>query len=557
VEPILRFENVAFRHRGAHAPALDGVDLELFAGETVVLLGASGAGKSTLCLAADGLVPHFVKGEFSGRVLVGGRDTRQHPPRTFADLVGVIFQDFESQLFCTTAELEAAFGPENLALPRPEIRRRVGAALALTGLAGMERRSPATLSGGQKQRLAIAAALSLEPRVLAFDEPTSDLDPAGKEEVHAVARSLGAQRAAALLIAEPDTEEGARADRVALIHAGKIALAGPPGEVLARVEDLVEAGIRPPPAADVTLRLGLRATVDPAEAATRILAAGYRIRRDRLPAAVPAASGGNPALAARALSFAYPGCAPALSSVDLEIRPGDLVAILGQNGSGKSTLAKLLAGLLKPSSGMVLADGRDLATLGRAEAGRFVGFVFQNPDHQIFAETVGAEVAFGPRLQGLPDREVEERVEESLAAVGLLGQRGVDPFLLSKGGRQRVAVASVLATRPEALILDEPTTGLDATEIREMMRLVERLNGRGHTVVVITHAMWVAAEHARRVVVLAGGRVIADGPPERIFHDEGTLRRTALRPPAAALLARRLGLDAVSAETIVAALERA
>ena len=556
MEPILRFENVAFRHRGAPSPALDGVDLELFPGETVVLLGASGAGKSTLCLAVNGLVPHFLKGEFSGRVLVAGRDTRGQAPRTFADLVGVIFQDFESQLFCTTAELEAAFGPENLALPREEIRRRVGAALALTGLAGFERRSPATLSGGQKQRLAIAAALSLEPRVLAFDEPTSDLDPAGKEEVHAVARSLGARNATALLIAEPDTEEGARADRVALIRAGKIALAGPPGEVLTRVDELIQAGIRPPPAAEVTLRLGLPVTVDPGEAATRILAAGYRIRRDSPPGPSPALSSGAPSLAAHGLTFSYPGCAPAVGSVDLEIRPGELVAILGQNGSGKSTLAKLLAGLLTPGKGSVFSGGRNLASLGRAEAGHLVGFVFQNPDHQIFAETVGAEVAFGPRLQGLPAREVEARVEESLAAVGLLEQRDVDPFLLSKGGRQRVAVASVLATRPETLILDEPTTGLDAVEIREMMGLVERLNRQGHTVVVVTHAMWVAADYARRLVVMAGGRVIADGAPERIFHEDETLRRAALRPPAAALLSRRLGLDAVSTGRIIASLDR-
>ncbi len=559
MEPVLRFESVGFRYRGAPRPALDGIDLELVPGETVVLLGASGAGKSTLCLAANGLVPHFLKGELTGRVLVAGRDTREHAPRSFADLVGVIFQDFESQLFCTTAELEAAFGPENLSLPRQEIRRRVDAALARVGLAGFERRAPATLSGGQKQRLAIAAALSLEPRVLAFDEPTSDLDPAGKEEVHAVARALGAQSTAALLLAEPDTEEAVRADRVAIIREGKITFAGPPGEVLARVDELIAAGIRPPPAAEVTMRLGLPVTIDPGEAAAQILASGHRSRRD-LPCRSGPGTGpvpaGPPALAARDLTFCYPGCPPALEGVNLEIRPGELVAILGQNGSGKSTLAKLLAGLLAPGAGAVLSGGRNLAALTRAEAGRLVGFVFQNPDHQIFAETVAAEVAFGPRIQGLGRREIEDRVEESLTAVGLLERRAADPFLLSKGERQRVAVASVLATRPDTLILDEPTTGLDAREIREMMGLVERLNHRGHTVVAITHTMWVAAEHARRVVVMTGGKLIADGPPERIFHDDELLRRAALRAPAAALLARQLGLDAVSTAGILAALER-
>ena len=229
IDPALAYEAVCFRYRDGQRNALEHVALALAAGETVVLLGASGAGKSTLCLAANGLVPHFLKGEFSGRVLAGGRDTRQHPPRTFAPLVGVIFQDFESQLFCTTAELEAAFGPENLGLAREEIRRRVDEALALTGLGGCARRMPATLSGGQKQRLVLAAALTARPQVLVLDEPTSDLDPRGKAEVHAVARALSAGRqATALLIAEPEAEEAARADRVVVLSEGRVVLSGPP-----------------------------------------------------------------------------------------------------------------------------------------------------------------------------------------------------------------------------------------------------------------------------------------------------------------------------------------
>jgi energy-coupling factor transport system ATP-binding protein len=553
-DPALTYENVRFRHRGANADALDGVNLALRPGETTVVLGASGAGKSTLCLAANGLVPHFVPGAFSGRVVAAGLDTASHPPRSFAPHVGVIFQDFEAQLFATTVELEAAFGPENLAVPRGEIRARVTEVLARVGLAGLERRAPATLSGGQKQRLAIAAALAAHPRVLVFDEPTSDLDPRGREEVHAVARALGAERATALLIAEPETEEAAAADRVAVLAAGRVVLDGPPGEVLAQVAALAAAGVPAPPAAEVTGRLGLPVTADEAAAAASILAAGYRPR----PAAPPSRPRpvGPAALAALGLSYAYAGGPPVLHGVDLEVRPGELVALLGQNGSGKSTLAKLLAGLLPAAAGAVAIGGRDAASLPRSAAGRLVGFVFQNPDHQIFSETVEAEVAFGPHLQGLDPATVRARTEEALAAVGLLERRAHDPFLLSKGERQRVAVASVLATRPETLILDEPTTGLDRREIRETMALVERLVAAGHAVVIITHAMWVAAEYARRVVVMAGGRILADAPPERVFHDAPTLARAALKAPAAAGLARRLGLDAVSAEAILAGLGR-
>ncbi|HEY6000249.1 MAG TPA: ABC transporter ATP-binding protein, partial [bacterium] len=258
----------------------------------------------------------------------------------------------------------------------------------------------------------------------------------------------------------------------------------------------------------------------------------------------------------RGLRFAYPGGPPVLHGVDLEIRAGEIVAILGSNGSGKSTLARLLAGLLPAPRGSVSLGGRDPATLSRHEAGRLAGFVFQNPDHQIFAETVAAEVAFGPRLQGLSPAETERRVEESLAAVGLLARRGADPFLLSKGERQRVAVASVLATRPEVLILDEPTTGLDRAEVDDTMALVRRLNAEGRTVVMITHAMRVAAEHAGRVIAMAGGRVLGDGPPEEIFHRPDLLEAASLRPPGAAVLAGRLGLAAVSVAGILDGLER-
>jgi energy-coupling factor transport system ATP-binding protein len=525
------------------------VDLTVGRGETVVVLGASGAGKSTLCLTANGLVPRFVPGEFSGQVTAGGRDTLQHPVASFAPLVGMVFQDFEAQLFATTVELEAAFGPENLALPREEIARRVSSSLRRTGLAGLESRFPATLSGGQKQRLVIAAALSLAPALLVMDEPTSDLDPAGKEEVHRIARSLASDQGLSLLVAEPEGAEAVEADRVVLLREGSIVLEGSPEEVFTRPERLREAGVPPPPAAVLTRHLGLPVTADDSRAAHLIRQAGIAIRPPPPP---PLPTPGPPALSARALGFAYHGAPPALSGIDLEIGSGEVVALLGPNGGGKTTLAKLLAGLLVPSSGEVRVEGTRPGSLSRRELSRRVGFVFQNPDHQIFAETVADEVAFGPRLAGIGGRELEERIGEVLEAVALTGREDADPFLLSKGERQRVAVASVLAMRPATLILDEPTTGLDHREVREMMALVERLNRRGHTVLLITHAMWVAAEYARRVVVLAGGRLVADGHPWDIFFDEDTLRQASLKPPPAALLARALGVRALTLDALAA-----
>jgi energy-coupling factor transport system ATP-binding protein len=546
MEPVLSFFDVSFSYRGASRPALTGVTLDLRPGETVLVLGGSGAGKSPLCLAANGLVPHFLKGDLGGTVAAAGRDTRRHPVKSFAPHVGVVFQDFESQLFSTTVELEAAFGPENLGLRRSEIRRRVAASLARTGLSGFEGRFPGALSGGEKQRLAIASALSLEPQVLVFDEPTSDLDPLGRDAVRAVARALGEERQAALLIAEPDAEEAARASRVAVLNRGRLVQVGTPEEVLTRGPELLEAGVRPPPAVELTGRLALPAVLDPAEAASAIRAAGWRPSRGR--PNTSALEGSPVVLGTEGLSFSYPGRPPALDGVDLAVREGEVLAILGHNGSGKTTLVKLLAGLLIPTRG----------TVRRAEGGsRRVGIVFQNPDHQIFAETVEAEVSFGPRLQKLTEGEVAARVEEALDAVGLEDRRGADPFLLSKGERQRAAVASVLATRPGVLILDEPTTGLDYREIRDMMGLVRRLAGQGHAVILVTHNLWVAAEYSERILVMGGGRVLGEGAPEEIFFRPDVLGPAALKAPEVVTLAEHLGIRAVSLDGILECLERA
>jgi energy-coupling factor transport system ATP-binding protein len=553
MEPIVSFTDVAFRYRGGARRALDGFSFGIVPGETVIVLGKSGAGKSTLCCCLNGLVPNFLKGEFSGRVTVAGRNTLEHAVKSFAPTVGMVFQDFESQLFSTTAELEAAFGPENLALPREEIRRRVTAALSRTGLSGYEKREPATLSGGEKQRLALAATLSLHPAVLALDEPTSDLDPRGKEEVHSIARALRQERLCAVVLVEPETEEAHHADRVVVLRDGRVDLSGPPSRVLRETDRLRAAGVRPSPSAELSVRLGLPPVVEPQEAALAIRSAGYKARGGREAAA--ASRGGPSVLSARKLGFSYAGSSPVVDGIDLDIFPGDLVAILGQNGSGKTTLAKLLAGILSPSAGVVLSAGADIRRLSRLEASRRVGFVFQNPDHQIFAETVEDEVSFGPRHHGLSEREVSSRVEEALSAVALLDRRRSDPFLLSKGERQRVAVASVLATRPETIILDEPTTGLDYGEIRDAMSLVGRLNASGHAVVMITHAMWVAAEYARRIVVMEKGRILADGSPQEVFRRRDVLRRAALKPPETAVLADLLGLDALSVDGMASALE--
>jgi energy-coupling factor transport system ATP-binding protein len=249
-----------------------------------------------------------------------------------------------------------------------------------------------------------------------------------------------------------------------------------------------------------------------------------------------------------------PALAPALAAVSLTICPGEFIAMIGQNGSGKTTLAKHLNGLLTPTTGRVLLLGRDLRELRITQVAAEVGYVFQNPDHQIFAATVHDEVAFGPRNFGLRSAEIDERVSDALQAVGLSGLEAEDPFLLSKGHRQRLAVASVLALHPRVLILDEPTTGLDYAEQRRMMDLLARLHDGGLTILMITHSPWVVAEYAQRGVLMGGGRLLFDGPLRTLFAEEALLERAHFRAPDATRLGRRLGFTPLSVEELLVGL---
>lgn len=558
--PVLaaQAKGVRFTYRDSPAPALDGVDFATAPGELVTVLGPSGAGKSTLCLCLNGLIPHFVRGRLEGTVHVFGVPTADRSVADLARDVGLVFQDFEAQLFSTNVELEVAFGLENFAVPVDDIRRRVADALGIVDLVGLERREPATLSGGQKQRLAIAAILALRPRMLVMDEPTTDLDPVGKESIFDAARRLRGQ-GVTLVLVEHETEEVVAADRVIVLERGRIAASGTPEEVLPRTDWLEARGIQPPGAAHLLNSLGEEPVLTEDEAVACLRDRGYRVPDDRWTAigerdAARTEAYGDPVVQVEDLTFQYPGGVEALVGLSFTLRRGEFAGIVGQNGSGKTTLVKHFNGLLRPSGGEVRVGGEPTARASVNRLGRMIGYVFQNPDHQIFADTVFEEVAFGPRNHELGEDEVRLRVVESLEAVGLAGRDQEDPFLMTKGERQRVAVASVLATRPAVIILDEPTTGLDYREQRQMMELVRRLNVAGHTIVCVTHSMWVVAEYTHRTVVMRGGRITADAPTRTVFAREDELREARLRAPQVVRITSRLGRTLLSVREAVDAL---
>jgi energy-coupling factor transport system ATP-binding protein len=546
-ESAVVIRDLQYRYRGQEEFALDGINLDIRRGEFLVVMGPSEAGKSTLAATINGLIPHFHVGKMAGTVTVMGRNTLDHTVAQMAEIVGMVFQDFEAQLFSTSVELEVAFGPENFAVEREEIGRRIDENLRYVGLEAFRRRPPSTLSGGQKQKLAIASVLALKPTVLVMDEPTTDLDPISKMGVFEITHRLCKRDDLTLMVVEHETEEALFADRIALVHEGKIIKIGPADEILKEVDFLEANGVMPLGIPKFFKMMGCSSLpLTPEEGVKTFQENGWSVSQEaydnllsREKAALAALK--EPLIQCRDLEHTYASQVKALDGVSLDIFKGDMVAIVGQNGSGKTTLVKHFNGLLMPTAGEILVDGQPTAQQGVFKLGQKVGYVFQNPDYQIFSETVFDEVAFSPRLRKLPEDEVKDRVHEALEAVGLAGKDEEDPFSLTKSGRQRVAVASVLAAKPEVLILDEPTTGLDYGEQHSMMDMVRKLNENGSTIIFVTHHMWVVAEYAKRVFVMKEGKLMLEGTTREVFSHGDELREAFLRPPHFVEFSNRLG----------------
>lgn len=549
-------ENLSFRYKNRDRKALQGIDLSVGEGEFVVVAGETGAGKSTLCLTLNGLIPKFLKGEFRGKVLVFGEEVGE--VSQMAKKVGIVFQDFESQLFSTSVSLEVAFFPENLGLDRQEIEDRVASALSLVGLQETEKRRPSSLSGGEKQRLAIASVISGSPLILVMDEPTSDLDPLGRSQLFEIVDSLREKRKT-LIVVEHQLEDVLGADRIVFVKEGRISADGQPATLLKNPELLLSNGVRPIPLTQVFKDEEAPLTCEEGlETARR---RGLKIRDDSYQKILEATGElhrayAEPIIEVKNLKHRYGEGSEALSGVDLRVRRGEFIAICGQNGSGKTTLVKHLNGLLLPTEGEVKVKGEDTRKWRKSELSRIVGYVFQNPDHQIFAESVREEVCFGPKNFGVDSEEIDLRLKEALEAVGLGGYEEEDPFSLTRGERQRVAVASALTSRPEVLILDEPTTGLDYPQTLSMMELVGRLNQQGYTIIFVTHSMWVVAQYAHRVIVMRGGTITLDGSPREVFAKEEELLQAHLRPPQIARFSNHFGRTLLTVEELKQALTR-
>ena len=581
---MIECRGVSFSYDGA-VSALDGVDLNIEDGEFFCILGGNGSGKSTFAKHLNALLQPD-----AGTVRINGMDASD--PELVYDIrstAGMVFQNPDDQLVATLVEDDVAFGPENLGVPSAQIAQRVREALKGVGLVGFERHETHALSGGQKQRAALAGVLAMEPRVLILDEASSMLDPRGRKGLMKACHALH-DRGMTIVMITHFMEEAA--DRVAVFRAGRVAMLGTPEEILTRADGLVELNLDMP--ASCCLGMALRAKGVPVHAQVREadmvaeIAQVYADRSGEDTAGRPSASDSRvldnvssatdgtavsePVIEISHLSHSYslsarerrrwrkrsatagksnkqalwgndPSSPWALCDVSLTVHRGEFLGLAGHTGSGKSTLVQHLNGLIRPQEGFVRALGLDLSNKKDAAAVKAkVGVVFQYPERQLFAETVTQDVAFGPHNLGLPQDEVDRRVESSLSRVGLdlstVGDKS--PFELSGGQQRRVAFAGVLAMEPEVLVLDEPMAGLDPAARRDFLELIDRLHRDGLTVVMVSHSMDDLANCCDRIVVMNEGAVFAEGTPAQVFAHADELKSIGLGVPAAQRMALAL-----------------
>jgi energy-coupling factor transporter ATP-binding protein EcfA2 len=571
VEPIaLSIADLVVRYYGRNEDALHGISLDAPAGSFTAVAGRNGSGKSTLALVAAGLLPRIVRAEATGRVAIDGELVLDRAPSSpsgstpaaaaapaslASSRAGIVFPNPENQLSGTKTSVreELAFGLENLGVPRGEMEPRIERVLDELGIAHLADRAPYALSGGEQQRVAIASIVAMGLPVLVLDEPTAQLDPVATELVADLLVDL-AGSGIAVLAAEHAPEVLGRSTRTLVLSGGRVAGLAEPGQALDPAA-LEGTGLQAP----TIVRIASAAGVSPgdafdearvAEALVAASAAGAIRRDEPAPETAPIAwtpvrSTTGVEIEMRGVVHRYANGTEAVRGVDLRIPAGSTVAIVGQNGSGKTTLVKHLDGLLRPAVGQVLLGGVDIADAPVHRLAATVGFVFQNPDDQLFSRTVARELRFGPRNLRLGEAESATLVEAAIAAIGLGAERDVNPYDLNVSDRKLVALGSILATDPPVIVLDEPTTGQDGPGVKKVGAIVDGLRAAGRTVIAITHDMEFASGHFERIVVMRHGEIVADGAPQTVFTASNVelLASTGLKLPPAGRIAARLGLS--------------
>ncbi len=546
---MITFKNFTYQYPTGTEPTLYDINFEVSKGEFVLITGHSGAGKTTLCRAMFGALHHDMGGEIKGSLTIKGEDMQKLSIGKIGSFMGVVFDDPDSQLLMPLVEDEIKFALQ--ARNFPSSVKDIEAVLARVGIAHLLKRATHELSGGEKQKLAIAAALAVDPDVLLFDEPTSQLDPQSTLEIYSILTRLKTEGKKTIILVEQKIEDIIdKVDRMAVLDKGHIIAYGAPRDVLIK-SDLYSL-VPYPCVSKLAMELKSPDMLLSLSEGKRFLdTRGIKLKPGDGNGRQPYA-GQKPVLEVNDLKFGY-GQNQILKGISFDVRPGEVVAVLGRNGSGKTTLLKNIIGLLKPGErGMMILDGKDIKDLKVEEAARIAGFLFQNPDTMLFADTVMEEVMFSPVNLGFSDSE--ERGVKALEAVGLLNKKEEYPRYLGNGEKLRLCVASILAMGPRIIILDEPTTGLDDNECARLMEVVMKLKSDGVAIIMVTHDMNLVARYADNVVVIAQGEVFKYGTPAEVLKDGSALSNASLKSPPIVELSGERGRVCLTVEEFIGAI---
>ena len=546
--PIISFKNFSFQYRAQKKPTLQDINLDIYPGERVLIAGPSGSGKSTLAACINGLNPFSNPGECTGTLMVDGVDAPHSSIFDLAGHVGTVLQDPDGQFIGLTVGEDIAFSLENNCTPQPEMKEIVQHAAELVGIENHLGFAPHELSGGQKQRVSLAGVMVDDVKILLFDEPLANLDPATGKQAIELIDTIQQKTDTTVLIIEHRLEDvlWRNVDRIVLVNEGRILADMRPDDLLSG-SLLAENGIREPLYLTAMRYAGIAVTPEkhPAHIDSVVLDKVDTARlhswfqAEPLPAPKPAP---EPLLEVRDLCFGYNKGQHTLQNVSFSIGKGEMVSIVGRNGAGKSTLSKLICGFETQDSGEIYLNGKDLKDENIRRRAKHIGYVMQNPNQMISKTMIYDEVAMALQGSGLTEEQIQEKVEDTLKVCGLYPFRKWPVSALSFGQKKRVTIASVLVQDPELILLDEPTAGQDFRHYTDIMEFLQGLNTRGVTVVMITHDMHLMLEYTPRALVFCDGQLIADRSASAVLCDPELIERAALKETSLYTLANRCGI---------------
>ena len=562
---MIEVQELTFKYKNAKKNALQDISLKVDDRDFIGIIGESGAGKTTFCSILNGLIPHHYEGDFYGSVKIDGVDTFDTKPDKLALKVGSVFQDIESQIISQFVEEEILFGLENFGVPADQIEQRIVSALDALGIGELRHREISSLSGGQKQKVVIAAILALEPDILILDEPTGELDPASSFQIFTLLKKLNEEKGITIIIAEQKIMLLCEfAKKLLVLEEGKMVHLGEIRDTLTHQREMEEAGINCPRVVTLTSEMKKQSLIPdgvlpPSSTCLNATEAAELIKKCVKKQLTPISetahnqntsvaqnqqeqndNSGNAVIEFKNVCFAY-NEASFVKDINLTVQKGDFISLIGSNGAGKTTFSKLCNGLIKPDSGDVFVLGKNTKKEKVSALAKHIGFLFQNPDRQICCDTVKKEITFSLKNNGVPAKETEERVNKIISDFGFSPE--AEPFNLSRGQRQHLCLASLIALNPEILVLDEPTTGLDYRECMYVMQRIKELNEQGTTVIMVCHDMEVVLDFAKKVAVMDRGQILAVDETRKVFANKELMSKAHILPPQIAETAMLLGND--------------